>query len=274
MGEPVYLVSWIGQGIICDDDGDDDDDDSNYRESTVIQLTTNDLHWTRYALLLCSQQLATWLYPEPAESSPHPSYIFFTSIAILQSHLRLNMPSGLFLSCRPIKMLYFFFSTTQQPPVGQGLLTIEASRSHSDTSHPVGLLWTSDQPDAEPSTWQHTRLTTDIHAPGGIRTHNTSKRAAADPRLRRRSHWNQLNCRMHFSFRPCMSHVPVPDSEHVWWKILIVKYLNMKFYLPPRYVSDLKCRSALCSETYWNYTRSGKQLKSKLFMTKVYQNQF
>jgi hypothetical protein len=32
-----------------------------------------------------------------------------------------------------------------------------ASRSHSDTSHLVGLLWTNDQPDEETSTWQHTR---------------------------------------------------------------------------------------------------------------------
>ena len=32
---------------------------------------------------------------------------------------------------------------------------------------------------------------TDIHAPGGIRTHNLSRRAAADPRLRPRGHWDQ-----------------------------------------------------------------------------------
>jgi len=38
------------------------------------------------------------------------------------------------------------------PPVGQGLLIIEASRSHSDTPHAVGLLWTSDQVVAETST--------------------------------------------------------------------------------------------------------------------------
>jgi len=31
-----------------------------------------------------------------------------------------------------------------------------ASRSHSDTPHWVGLLWTSDQPVAETSTWQYT----------------------------------------------------------------------------------------------------------------------
>jgi hypothetical protein len=71
----------------------------------------------------------------------------------------------------------FFFFMARQPVVGQGLLIVEASRSHS-----VGLLWTSDQPDAETSTWQHTQHSqeTDIHAPGGIRTRNPSKRAAAD----------------------------------------------------------------------------------------------
>jgi len=40
----------------------------------------------------------------------------------------------------------------QQPVVGQGLLIIEASRSHSDVPYSVGLLWTNDQPDAETST--------------------------------------------------------------------------------------------------------------------------
>ena len=47
----------------------------------------------------------------------------------------------------------------QESLLGQGLLTIEASRSHSDTPHSVGLLWTSDQTNAETSTWQHTALT-------------------------------------------------------------------------------------------------------------------
>jgi hypothetical protein len=65
--------------------------------------------------------------------------------------------------------------------VGQTLLVIEASRPLSDTSHSVGLLWTSYQLVAETSTWQHN--THDIHAPGGIRTHNLSRRAAADRRL-------------------------------------------------------------------------------------------
>jgi hypothetical protein len=85
-----------------------------------------------------------------------------------------------------INIVNFSFPMAQQPPVGpqppvgQGLLIIEASRSHSDTPQSVGLLWTSDQPDAETSTWQHTTLTTDIHAIDGIRPSNSSKRSALD----------------------------------------------------------------------------------------------
>jgi hypothetical protein len=68
----------------------------------------------------------------------------------------------------------------QQFLVGQGFLIIEASRSHSGTPHSLGYLWTSDQPEAETSTWQHTTLTKGIHAPGGIRTRNPSKRTVAE----------------------------------------------------------------------------------------------
>ena len=53
-------------------------------------------------------------------------------------------------------MSIVFFNMAQQPPVGQGLLITEASRSHSETQHSIGLLWKSDQPDAETSTWHHT----------------------------------------------------------------------------------------------------------------------
>jgi hypothetical protein len=52
-----------------------------------------------------------------------------------------------------IKSTYVFFPPlAQQPLVGHDLLIVEASRSHSDTTHSVGLLWTSDQPVAETST--------------------------------------------------------------------------------------------------------------------------
>ena len=45
-----------------------------------------------------------------------------------------------------------FFTMAQEPLVVQGLLIIKCSKLHSDTPHSVGLLWTSDQPDAETST--------------------------------------------------------------------------------------------------------------------------
>jgi len=59
----------------------------------------------------------------------------------------------------------------------------------ADNIHPVGLLWTRDQPVATTFKWQQA-LTRDIHAPGGIRTRNPSKPAAVDPRLRPRGHPN------------------------------------------------------------------------------------
>jgi len=49
----------------------------------------------------------------------------------------------------------------------------------------------SDQLVAETFTRQHTTLTTNIHAPGGIRTQDLSRRAAADLRLRPRGHWDR-----------------------------------------------------------------------------------
>jgi len=97
-----------------------------------------------------------------------------------------------------------FFTMAQQPLVGQRLLNVEDLWSHSNTPHSVGLLWTSDQHDAETSTWQHTTLTTDNHAPGGIRTHNPSKRGAADPRLRSRGHWDR-RWRSHSFVKICAS---------------------------------------------------------------------
>jgi len=43
-------------------------------------------------------------------------------------------------------------SVALRPNAGHGLLILEISRSHSDTSQSVGLLWTSDQLVAETST--------------------------------------------------------------------------------------------------------------------------
>ena len=89
--------------------------------------------------------------------------------------------------------MYYFLIIAQQPPPpgGQDHLIIEVSRLHSETPQSVGLLWASDQPDAENSdNTQHSQQT-DNHVPGGIRTRNPSKREVADPRLRQRGHWDR-----------------------------------------------------------------------------------
>ena len=58
--------------------------------------------------------------------------------------------------------IYIFIFMAQQPLVGQGLLFVHSWQSHSlDTPHSVGLLWTSDQPDAETWTWRPSTLTRD-----------------------------------------------------------------------------------------------------------------
>ena len=41
------------------------------------------------------------------------------------------------------------------------VMAVPYETSRSDTPHSVGLLWTSDQPVAQTSTWQHTTLTRD-----------------------------------------------------------------------------------------------------------------
>jgi hypothetical protein len=86
----------------------------------------------------------------------------------------------------------FFFSKGSTALRGPRPRDFSTLHEHTllDTPHSVGLLWTSDQPNAETSTWQSTTQT-DIHALGGIRTHNRSKRAAADPRLRPHGQWDR-----------------------------------------------------------------------------------
>ena len=64
----------------------------------------------------------------------------------------------------------------------------------NDEPQSVGLLWTRDQLIAEVSTGQHTTLTTKIHVPGGIRTHNLNRRATTDLRLRPCDRWDRLRC--------------------------------------------------------------------------------
>jgi hypothetical protein len=89
------------------------------------------------------------------------------------------------------------------------------------TPHSVGLLWTSDQSIADTSTGQHTTLNTqqgtDIHASGGIRTHDPSKRSAEGPHLIPRGHWD----------RHCPPYLPEYDYTNGVgkWRQLLKRFL-------------------------------------------------
>jgi hypothetical protein len=82
-------------------------------------------------------------------------------------------------------IIYVLFSLALQPSASYGLLVPRGFLiAHNDTPELARLLWTSDHFVAETSTWQHTN----IHAPGRIRIHDRSRRAAVDLCRRPRGH--------------------------------------------------------------------------------------
>jgi hypothetical protein len=54
-----------------------------------------------------------------------------------------------------------------------------------------------------PDNTQHSQQT-DIHALGGIRAHNPSKRAAVDPRLRPRGPWDRRDMYIYICLYECI----------------------------------------------------------------------
>ena len=85
------------------------------------------------------------------------------------------------------------FPVALRSHVGHGLLILEVSRSHTTTHHirydsSGHVISASQRP--LPDNTQYSQQT-DIHAPGGIRTHDLSRREAADLRLRPRGHWDR-----------------------------------------------------------------------------------
>ena len=80
-----------------------------------------------------------------------------------------------------------------RPNARNGLLILEVFRSHTTMHHSwqdsSGRVISSSQRPL-PDNTQHSQQT-NIHDPRGIRTHNLSRRAAADLRLRPRGHWDR-----------------------------------------------------------------------------------
>jgi len=93
--------------------------------------------------------------------------------------------------------------------------------THNDALQSVGLLWASDQPVAETSTWQHITLTRDRYpCPGGLRTHNLSRREPADLRLKPRGHWDRL----------CALITVLEFTSHSGWQNIFRRSTNSVFH--------------------------------------------
>jgi hypothetical protein len=84
-----------------------------------------------------------------------------------------------------------FISVAWQPLVGQSLLIIQASRSHSFRHTTLGRTPLDVRSVRRRDDTQHLQET-DFHVPKGIRIRNPSKRAAADPSLRPRGHRDRV----------------------------------------------------------------------------------
>ena len=88
--------------------------------------------------------------------------------------------------------------------MGLVFIIIQVSRWRPDTPQSVGLIWNSDRPLNDNT--QHSQAI-NIHAPGGIRTRNPSKRAVAYPRLRPPFHRDR--------------HIFITDYGFYCWLILL-----------------------------------------------------
>jgi len=90
--------------------------------------------------------------------------------------------------------IIIFFLGRNTPPPSSGPAPPHSRRFYIILGAPqsVGLVWTSDQLVAKTPTWTtHNIHKTNIPAPDGIRTHNLSRAATADPLLRQRGHWHR-----------------------------------------------------------------------------------
>src|SRR5215510_7069812 len=89
---------------------------------------------------------------------------------------------------------YYLFSLALQPRANYGLLVHEVSLLHTTTHHSrydsSGREISSPQRPL-PDNTQHTQQT-NIHAADGIRTHDRSRRADVDLRLRPCGHWDRV----------------------------------------------------------------------------------
>ena len=124
----------------------------------------------------------------------YPAHKFIINVGKITNKRNVMLQKAVICYNKPVFVCLFVFGATA-PKLGQGLLIHEVSRSHTTTHHSrqdsSRRVISASQRLLLDNTQQSQQ--TDIHAPGGIRTHNLSRRAATDLRLRRRGHWDLHN---------------------------------------------------------------------------------
>jgi hypothetical protein len=128
-----------------------------------------------------SRNWASWIQSTASPSLSYTHTFLFILFSIFQTNISLRISHLSVRISHPVSASVFF-TAEQQPPLGQVLLIIKDSRSHSDTPHSVGLLWASDQLVAETSTWQHTTLTWDRQTSMPRRDSHPRSQQASDRR--------------------------------------------------------------------------------------------
>jgi len=116
--------------------------------------------------------------------------LWHTYRASCQYHFKCRLIHGEASTCFVAWISAIFFSVALRPNASHCVLILEVSRSHTTTHHSRydssgREISSSHRP--LPDNTQHLQQT-NIHAPGGIRTHDLSRRAAAHLRLRPRAY--------------------------------------------------------------------------------------
>ena len=117
------------------------------------------------------------------------------ALPLMCTYTNICAKRNLTISIRSLYLFFFFlsFGAAAQsrglwPPHSRGFLDHTQPTQHSRQVSSGRVISSSQRPLRDHT--QHLQQI-DIHAPGGIRTHNLSRRAAADLRIRPRSHWDR-----------------------------------------------------------------------------------
>jgi hypothetical protein len=154
---------------------------SRYR---ISRIDSQKMHFNSYALLIFPNLLIHNHYYYFVRFSICPFLLFpnlLFPVFILFFNSALSLFCHVFLNGRNTVFLFHGSATL----VVLGLLTVEVSRSYSDTPHSRRVIGPSQR--LLPNNTQQSQET-DVHAARGIRTHNLSKGAASGPCLRPRGH--------------------------------------------------------------------------------------